>query len=327
MDKYVLMIEDNNPSYVYNKNIIASVQEENVYCVNQFNGLMLKLFQVLFSWKTNKVMEVPFKFLFFKKLLSGIDINKNDDIWFVFFESYLPAYSKKYLRYLKKEYPHAKTCFVVNNPLVDYVYSKVNHVKSEYDKVATFLKDDAEKYGLFYYPYGYPFYIEDGKVKEEYESDVFFVGTDKGRLKYLLNLYDLFEKNGLKCDFWITGTQPEDQQARQGITYNRRIPYTEVLERVRASKCVLEILQDDAMYCSLRCLEALLCRKKLITTNKMVLELPEYDERYIQIISMNNVEKLAIDFIKNDVEDCIFPEKTFCSFVAFKDFLRGEKSW
>ncbi len=328
MKKYVLMIEDNNPSYAYNKNIILSTQEEGVYCVNQFSGWKLKLFYALFSWKLNKRIEIPLKRFIFKSLLKDKGLDKKDDIWFIFFESYLPAYSNKYLQYLKKKYVNAKLCLVLNNPLTSHVLKKVNYIKRQYDKIATFLKEDADKYGMAYYPYGYPFYIEDDKDKKEEKSDVFFVGTDKGRLPYLINLFEKFSENGLKSDFIITGTTEENQKYKDEILYNCRIPYEEVIERVKASRCILEILQENANYCSLRYLEALLCRKKLITTNKRVKELPEYDERYIYLVDdICDISNINIDFIKKDVDEGIFPNKDFCSFKAFEDFLEDKIRW
>ena len=76
------------------------------------------------------------------------------------------------------------------------------------------------------------------------ESDVFFIGANKGRYKHLLLIYDKLSNAGLKCDFFICDVAKKEQIKKDGIVYNKRITYDEVLKHIKASKCVLEVLQN-----------------------------------------------------------------------------------
>lgn len=48
-------------------------------------------------------------------------------------------------------------------------------------------------------------------------SDVFFVGANKGRLRLLLSIYDKLSNAGLKCDFFICGVEKKIKYFEKGL--------------------------------------------------------------------------------------------------------------
>lgn len=315
MKRFCIFIDDNK--FGYNRYIKMSA--DNAVCVNSFEGVVKKVFELHFSWKLNAKRELPFKSLWYRKMLKNILVDRKSPFIFVFFESYLPSYSSGFLRYLKEMYPNSKNVFVAMNPITAYTYTKLSFVKAYYDIVVTFVKEDADKYGYSYYPYAYPYYIPFEKEIGESNIDVLFVGADKGRLEKLITIYEYLTSKGYNCEFYISGVSDQEQKYRDMIHYNTYLAYDEVINKVRQSKCILEIIQGDYNYCSLRMLEAMLCHKKLLTTNKRATELSVYDPRYIQILDDN--KPIELTFIDEKISDDVFPKNDFCSFASFETFI------
>lgn len=202
--------------------------------------------------------------------------------------------------------------------LGDYNLKKIQKVIHNYDAVLTFHKEDAERLGYFYcavMPYRLP-EINQGSLSE---SDVFFIGANKGRYKHLLLIYDKLSNAGLKCDFFICDVAKKEQIKKDGIVYNKRITYDEVLKHIKASKCVLEVLQNGNNYISIRTSEALQLNKKLLTTNREIMNTPLYNEDLVQVFSGDDIN---IDFIIKDVAADIYDNfKLNTSYSEMKKFL------
>jgi hypothetical protein len=192
---------------------------------------------------------------------------------------------------------------------------KLKRVNSFYDAKITFFKDDAIKYGMIYSemcPYRLPIIETKGSV----ESDIFFVGRDKGRLDFLIKIYENLSSKGFICDFNIMGVKEEDMKYQEIIQYNKWIPYDEVLRHVKASKCVLEVLQDMDNYVSIKTYEALQYHKKLITTNNSVVGRSFYNPNTIKVVNDPN-DDISV-FLHNAVDDADFQNGD--DYTSFKRF-------
>ena len=159
----------------------------------------------------------------------------------------------------------------------------VRYYKRIFDHIITFDPADAKKCGFVLYE-GRPYSklrIEDSS--ETVTSDVFFCGYAKNRLDKILKMYEVLTKQGLICDFYISGVPQDKQEHSDKIVYNQYISYRDSIQHVKNSKCILEITQKEQTGYSLRTLEAMLYEKKLISDNEHLREAVFYHEDNIMI--------------------------------------------
>ena len=69
-------------------------------------------------------------------------------------------------------------------------------------------------------------------------SDVYFLGKAKDRYDKIIAVYKKCREAGLRCDFHIVGVEPEKQQYKGEIEYNRPMSYYENLHHIYACKCM-----------------------------------------------------------------------------------------
>lgn len=321
--EYVFFMED---SY-YNKFGCNAVRgKKGAHLIPGFRSpLERKLFRLHNAWPLNQYFELPGKGIWYRCCLDERALDKNAEICFIFYESFHMAYSGQFLRYLRKNYPNGKCFYAFTNPVEEYNLAKLRTVQKYYDVVLTFEKESAEKYGFAYGPidlYG-PESIPESDLPE---SDVFFIGADKGRLDTLLGIYEALTAKGLRCDFYITGVPEEKQKYAREITYNRPISYEESLKHLAKTKCVLEVLQNGLAYGSVRMSEAYAYRKKLLTTNLRMEQAEHYDPRIARVI--RDPKDIDASFIQNDVSEEVYAQYDFYTFEAFQRMIaevKGEK--
>lgn len=156
------------------------------------------------------------------------------------------------------------------NPVKSTVHpDKINR---EYCELWSFDYDDCIKYKL---KYNTTYYFK--KLVQKNTStdiDVFFVGKDKHRYEKLILLKNKIDAMGLRTDFRIIKDSTSNSQKKE---YSNPIPYSEVINKIQKSNCILEILQTNQSGMSLRVMEALFFNKKLITNNIRLLDNHKYD--------------------------------------------------
>lgn len=113
------------------------------------------------------------------------------------------------------------------------------------------------------------------------ENDIYFVGRDKGREETINNIKDIATKQNLKCNFNI-------------VYGNSLIPYKEVRKEIVKSRAILEINKENQSGLTLRSLESLFYRKKLITNNISIMNYNFYNQDNIFIIGKDNIDELDI---------------------------------
>ena len=187
-----------------------------------------------------------------------------------------------YYKWIKKQYP--------DSIIVRFVRDLVSTQKWWYDSLKdsgvvdywiTYDEEEAQKYGMLYHN------EVESKIDLPYDNpilyDVFFAGRAKKRLSRIVEVYDVLEKAGLKCHFYITGAKPQNQMCRDGIVYSDNIlTYKEMLELNMKSRCLLEINQEGAVGYTSRFLEAVMYNKLLLTDNMCIKNTPYYNCNYIQ---------------------------------------------
>lgn len=172
-------------------------------------------------------------------------------------------------------------------------------------EIWTFMKEDAKKYG---FKYGSTFYNPilktiDNDAQNLPTCDLLFVGTDKGRKDYLLNLKSQLERFGIVCCFKIV----DNFKSLFTRTYSREISYEKLCLLNKKTTAILDVVQEGQTGLTLRIMEGLLFDKKIVTTNKAMKTYRDFmDNPNIYILTKDNIVELSAFLKKPTVE---YPKK------------------
>lgn len=177
--------------------------------------------------------------------------------------------------YIHKKNPNLRIIYWYWNP----VNEKSNPLKLTDNNVElwSFDSGDCEK---FHMKKNIQYYYESIECNEKNEYDIYFIGHEKGRKEIVLNFIEEAEKQGLICK--------TDIISERGSI----IPYDEVKNRIAKTKAILEINQSGQKGYTLRALESLFLKKKLITNNKDLQNSEFYKKNNIFIIGTDNINEL-----------------------------------
>jgi hypothetical protein len=197
------------------------------------------------------------------------------------------------IRYINKKYPQIRVIFWYWNP-VDKILP-IKKIKNLNCELWSFDADDCKKYCL---KENTQFYFSEIEFEENniLEYDILFVGKDKGRLQNLLQLKNEFQNMGLKCNFTIVSDY-KFFNFKKNYKYNNAIPYERILELLSKSVAVLDFVSKGQYGLTLRPLEAIFFKKKLITNNTEIKNIDFYHSDNIFILGMDKLEDLP-EFIK-----------------------------
>ena len=301
----------------------AAAESYGAKCVRRISKpFMRKLFRAHTLYKS-LLVDLPDWFIWDKYFLKEINLNLDEPVYFVFYEGFRLAYSRHFLRHLKRKYPNSHFVYIFvnpieNNPNGDKITAYWNMMKKFYDAGITLSLTDAKKHDLLFNDY-WPCSLPDTDFQPENSSDIFFVGQAKDRLPKILSVYEKLSSMGLNCDFHVTGVPESEQKYSDAIHYNHSIPYGEVLQRVKNTKCVLEVLPFGHDYSSLRVNEALWYHKKLLTTNMNA----EHEWFYNPdiVFTFKNADEIDPDFILRPLAPEVFANMKVGDFNRFADFI------
>lgn len=145
-------------------------------------------------------------------------------------------------------------------------------------EVHTFDSKDAEKYGLVLNEQFFPIKYNEGFIQPEIEHDFYFAGFKKDRGQIIENTKKLLSKYRLR--FHVVTKTAEC------------IPYSENIEVIKRTKCLVEIVQGQQSGLTLRPLEAFTFGKKLVTNNNNITKYPFYKPENIFIMGVDPIERL-----------------------------------
>lgn len=205
--------------------------------------------------------------------------------------------TRDYLKWLQKRFPDAQINFLYEN-MVD----KARHVYP--DKIPkgiriwTYDGYDSKKYGIDLKKTScyFPVYVDE-KGKKKY--DLLFVGRDKGRGEMLLNLKKYLEDHGFTTKFVITA---DGRFSRKKKYYHKEVPYQQIARWISESRSILNVAMENQEGITVRDLECLFNKVKLITTNKYIIKAEFYNEKNVYILNENNWAGL-LEFLKSEYDD------------------------
>lgn len=176
----------------------------------------------------------------------------------------------------------------------------------------SFDPNDCKKYGMkFNHQYYFKSLI---KSAGQISYDVFFCGSDSGRGKKLFELYNKLHGAELKVLFKIV--YPKYEKIPESLKSNP-INYDSLLGYNVQSKALLEIMRSGQVGATVRVMESLFLRKKIITNNVLVLEEPFYNEKNIFVLGKRDFSEIKT-FVDAPYDDSV---NSFIDEYDFKQWL------
>lgn len=249
-----------------------------------------------FGRHINMIINLPCKSIW-NRFTFANPYKRTDKLCFVIFAANYVRYVELGLfESLRHRYPGCKIVCYFQDLASKCDYLNPEKLKDHFDLILSFDQKDCETYGWVYYPLVYSaVHVEDNQNIPE--SDIYFVGKAKDRLAEIISFFEKCDDAGLKCDFHIVGVPEEQQIHKDKIIYRKQMPYIENLQRIKRSRCMLEIMQKDGHGYTLRYCEAIALGKRLVTNNLEIENAPFYNKKYISIFK--NVEDFDPQFIIN----------------------------
>lgn len=243
------------------------------------------------------------KYNMLRELFDIDSLKKNEVILFVLMERNWLFSDLDSISYLRKHFPNSKfVAFFTNSigsvvPCNEKNQKLVLNNKEAYDLIYTFNPNDAKKYNLELFSGGlFPYDKTDVKIQKEYQSDILWIGKNKGRFDLLYQISSKLKQNGIKTKFIIT-SEPDKRIANNNVeVIQNQMPYSEYIKYLQNTKCLLDLDYEGCG--TIRLTEAIAYNKIYLTNNK------EINNRKIfcdtnQLILFNNVEDLdSLDFTK-----------------------------
>lgn len=223
-----------------------------------------------------------FNLPFYKKIFSHwLNIAKKVDTIIIFDNNYAPFV----VRYLHRLFPRKKLIVWYWN----IVASTISPKKFDRNIVElwSFDKKDCKKYSL---KYNTQFYFKEYIEKfhsNHFKYDIVYLGVlkNKDRLKKVEAIWKKLQEKNLNFKFFLV----KGNEQFQDIKYSAPMNYCEILKIVSESKCIVDISNLNQIGLSLRPLEALYLKKKLITDNNAITEEPLFNKKNILTVAdMNN---------------------------------------
>jgi hypothetical protein len=204
-------------------------------------------------------------------------VNKEKDFSpdFIFFVN-PEAITKEAINLLKRSYPTGKVILYMWDSLKN---KHVKNILNCFDDKFSFDQHDAQKYGMKFRPLFYTSEFKESKNEVNYKYDISFVGTvhsDRAKILYLLKKY--CDKNDLSYFFYLyipgkllyTMRMILDLYLRKwdkNFIHIEPISKSKISTISSLSRCVIDINHPKQTGLTMRTIEMIGLKKKLITTN------------------------------------------------------------
>lgn len=167
----------------------------------------------------------------------------------------------------------------------DFIYG-IKQIRSLGVMCHSFDSIDCKKYDMKLHDSFYNMHFVATHTK--IDIDFYFLGAAKDREKILSSI----KKN--LSQFLIKFLVPSDPA--------EYITYAENIRNINRSRCIVEVLQEEQNDMTLRPLEALTFRKKLLTNNQRIIKYPFYNPQNIFVFGKDDISNLT-SFLKTPYVD------------------------
>lgn len=204
--------------------------------------------------------------------------------------------------YLKKIKKIEKVYLYCWNP-INKMHPRIGKIKialaKKMMKIFSFDHNDCKEFDLYYAPMVYSKNVAQFFDKEEIRYDLFFMGGKKDRYELLKKIYNTYFKGKYKSNIILVG---EEENNRDFTFSKETYGYSEYLRYVSQSKAILDIPQVGQEGLTIRNVESIFLKKKLLTTKRDIIKYDFYNSNNIFILGKDDSNRLA-EFFSSKYED------------------------
>lgn len=184
-----------------------------------------------------------------------------------------------------------------------------------FDKILSFdRKDVLENSFMFFRPLFFLDEYAENKIKSSPKYDLTFIGTGHtDRYKLIMQMKKLCKTNALKGYFFIylqdykiylfrKFFSKAFRKAKKEDFSFKPLSKNEIVKIIQESNCVLDIERPVQCGLTMRSIEVLGARKKLITTNEDIKNYDFYNKNNIKVIN-RKTPKLSLDFVNGKYQE------------------------
>lgn len=259
------------------------------------NKFIRALYWLHSYWLFNILFKLPFQGCWSRYMFKG---ELSEPTCFVFFMDYVSTsndYEKLFSKL--KSNPNVKLVAYFEDLVSSRKGIRFDLLNKYFNLVLTYDQGDAEKYGFTYYP-SFLSKIPQNSNVEIARSQACFYGAAKKRYNLILDVYRKLKSLGISCDFGVS-RMGKSELKLDGITYiDYIIPYSEYVQHLYNTDCIVEIVQDNSVGFTLRTWEALIYGKKLLTNNKSILKAQFYNDN--QFCYFDNYNEIDTSFFSRE---------------------------
>lgn len=191
------------------------------------------------------------------------------------------------LEYIKSKNPSIRIISWYWNPVSAKCVEDPKTISDSLCEKWSFDEFDCKKYGM---KFNTTFYFNNIKLPVyNIKYDVFFLGLEKNRSSILHDLQNQIKTAGLIPYFYVVDNDALEKGYKglyPAISYNQNLLY------IAQSRAILDVLQENQSGMSLRPMEALFLKKKLITTQKGIISCDFYHPDNIFIWGVDDLNNL-----------------------------------
>ena len=203
------------------------------------------------------------------------------------------------LQYIRKQNPHANIRFCFRNRVDERITHSVLHrrpseLRNEYAcELWSYSKDDCAAYDMVHYD---QFFIIPEDILNKslpISLDAYFIGEEKNRMEQLMKIKKMLDDLGLITRFEVVVKDPHrtfnEEESRLLVP---KRPYSEVLDTILRSRCIIDVVGEINYGMTYRSLEACFLKKKLITNYAEIVDADFYNPQNIFILGRDDINTI-----------------------------------
>lgn len=157
--------------------------------------------------------------------------------------------------------------------------------KKYFNKISSYDQENCKEFKLKYLP---NFYFEEETIMKKELKDIYCITSDFTKKELLERINEYCIKNKIKADINLVDEKLSQNKSNIKIL-ERGIELEQMIKECKETKAILKIIRDRNRAPSMRTMDCIGLRKKLITNNKSIIKEDFYNSNNILIIDENNI--------------------------------------